>query len=372
MADNKAKKVVVAMSGGVDSSVALAMLKDEGWDCVGVSMQLWDYSKKDDASGAGEGSCCSLDDIHDARSVADRLGVPFYVVNVEEIFSKEVVDYFIKSYVAGQTPNPCVKCNQILKFEALLKKALGLDADCLATGHYARIIPDLTNGFKLLKGVDGTKDQSYFLFTMTKGQLGKVVFPVGGLTKKEVRAYARKLGLKTSDKKESQEICFVQEPSYAQFLSAHVTASPGEIVNSSGRVLGSHKGLFNYTVGQRKGLNLSGGPYYVTALDIKANRLIIGREDDLFSSGLLAGDVNWISDNAGARVNGGQTIDAVVKIRYQHDGVHAVIRQSGQYLEISFKSPQKAVTPGQAVVFYNGDECLGGGWIERAIKEVRS
>lgn len=368
MAGNKAKKVVVAMSGGVDSSVALAMLQEKGYDCVGVSMQLWDYSKKDDASGAGEGSCCTLDDIYDARSVADRLGVPFYVVNVEEIFSKEVVDYFINSYVAGQTPNPCIKCNQILKFEALLKKAIGLDADFLATGHYARIIPDLTNGFKLLKGVDETKDQSYFLFTMTKAQLGRVLFPVGGLTKKEVRAYARKLGLKTSDKEESQEICFVQEPNYAQFLAAHVIAQPGEIVDSGGRALGSHRGLFHYTIGQRKGLGLSGGPYYVIGLDTKANRLTVGREEDLFSNGLAAYDVNWINSFAGARVEGGEAIDAVVKIRYRHDGAEAIIKKTGLALEVSFKTPQKAVTPGQAVVFYSGDEVLGGGWIERAIR----
>lgn len=368
MAGDKAKKVVVAMSGGVDSSVALAMLQEKGYDCVGVSMQLWDYSKKDDASGAGEGSCCTLDDVNDARGVADRLGVPFYVVNVEEIFSKEVVDYFINSYVAGQTPNPCIKCNQILKFETLLKKAIGLDADFLATGHYARIIPDEAEGFKLLKGIDETKDQSYFLFTMTKAQLGRCLFPVGGLTKKEVRAYARRLGLKTSDKKESQEICFVQEPNYAEFLSAHVIAHRGDIVDTEGRALGRHRGLFHYTVGQRKGLGLSGGPYYVTGLDAKANTLMVGRENDLFSSGLMAGGVNWINSGAGMRVEGGQTIDAVVKIRYQHDGAEAVIKKSGLSLEVSFKTPQKAITPGQAAVFYSDDECLGGGWIERAIR----
>ncbi len=380
MADKKAKKAVVAMSGGVDSSVALAMLKDEGYDCVGVSMQLWDYSKKEDASGAGAGTCCSLDDIYDARAVADKLGVPFYAVNMEEVFSKEVVSYFIKSYAAGQTPNPCVKCNQLLKFDVLLKKALGLEADFLATGHYARIIRDEAAGHKLLKGTDDSKDQSYFLFTMTRGQLGSVLFPVGGITKKDVRLYAKRLGLKTSEKKESQEICFVQEPSYAQFLSAHLPRRCGEIADADGRVIGSHKGLFNYTVGQRKGLNLSGGPYYVIGLDTEANRLIVGREEELFSSGLFAREVNWISGSALARIETGEPLAATVKIRYRHEGADALIRKrdctpgngcipgTGVGLEVSFKTPQKAVTPGQAAVFYSGDEVLGGGWIERAIK----
>ncbi|MBI5344145.1 MAG: tRNA 2-thiouridine(34) synthase MnmA [Deltaproteobacteria bacterium] len=354
-----AKRVIVAMSGGVDSSVALAVLKEEGYDCVGVSMQLWDYSKKDLSSEARAGSCCSLEDIHDARSVADRLGVPFYVVNMENLFSKEVVDYFIESYGKGLTPNPCIKCNQILKFDALLKKAIGLEGEYLATGHYARI--EQGDGPRLLK--------SYFLFTITKEQMKRVLFPVGGLTKAGVRAYARRLGLKTSDKPESQEICFVEEPGYARFLSGRIPASEGEIVDASGRVLGVHKGLFSYTVGQRKGLNLSGGPFYVTGLDTVKNRLVVGCDSELFSSGLSAVEMNWINDEARLSAGLGALRGITAKIRYRHAGAECGARllPDGS-LNVSFTEGQRAVAPGQAVVLYSGDEVLGGGWIKEAIK----
>ncbi len=360
-------RVVVAMSGGVDSSAALALLKERGYECIGVSMQLWDYSKKDDARGATEGSCCSLDDIYDARGVADRLGVPFYVVNVEEAFSREVVDYFVNGYAKGSTPNPCIKCNQVLKFEVLMKKALSLEADYLATGHYARIERG-EGGFRLLKGADPDKDQSYFLFTMTEEQLRRVLFPVGGLTKKEVREYARKAGLRTSEKKESQEICFVEEPSYSDFLSSRLAPTGGEIVDISGRVLGAHAGLHNYTIGQRKGLNLSGGPFYVLGIDTSKNRLLVGPVEGLYSKGLVAGDVNWIDREAGQEAKGGLA-GVTVKIRYRHEGAESSIRlaEDGRAL-VAFSHPQKAVTPGQAAVFYKGDTVLGGGWIERAVK----
>ncbi len=362
------KKVVVAMSGGVDSSAALAILKEKGFDCIGISMQLWDYSKKEDVLGATAGSCCSLDDIHDARSVADSLDVPFYAVNVEEAFSREVVDYFIKSYTNGETPNPCVKCNQVLKFEVLLKKALSLGADYLATGHYARIVND-GSGHKLLKGADRDKDQSYFLFTMTGVQLSRVLFPVGSLTKAEVREYARKMNLRTSDKKESQEICFVEETSYTEFLSARVPGKIGEIVDVSGRILGTHSGLFNYTVGQRKGLNLSGGPFYVSAMDIGNNRLIVGPMDGLYSHGLVAREINWINTEAGGLASK-EGLAVIAKVRYRHPGVESiVISIDGGRARVIFKTPEKAITPGQAVVFYRGEEVLGGGWIERAIKD---
>ncbi|MFQ5735818.1 MAG: tRNA 2-thiouridine(34) synthase MnmA [Thermodesulfobacteriota bacterium] len=361
-------RVVVAMSGGVDSSAALALLKEQGYDCIGVSMQLWDYSKKEDSRGATAGSCCSLDDIYDARAVADRLDVPFYVVNVEEAFSREVVDYFVGAYAGGTTPNPCIKCNQVLKFEVLLKKALSLEADYLATGHYARITRTEA-GSKLSKGVDPEKDQSYFLFTMTQAQLEKVLFPVGGLTKKEVRQYARKAGLRTSEKKESQEICFVEEPSYADFLATRVPARAGEIVDAGGRVLGAHNGLHNYTIGQRKGINLSGGPFYVLGMETGTNRLVVGPPEGLYSSGLVAGDMNWIDGAAGAQA-AGKGLDGVsVKIRYRHPGVASSIRVGADgRASVVFSKPQKAVTPGQAVVLYRGDEVLGGGWIERAVK----
>lgn len=361
------KRVVVAMSGGVDSSTALALLKKEGYDCVGVSMQLWDYSKKEDLSGATSGSCCSIDDIYDARGVADRLGVPFYVVNVEEAFSREVVDYFIDGYSRGATPNPCVKCNQVLKFEVLLKKALSLEADFLATGHYARIERDV-DGARLLKGADPDKDQSYFLFTMTREQLKRVLFPLGGLRKGEVRAIAREMGLKTSDKKESQEICFVEEPSYSDFLSSRLPQGmgAGDIVDASGRAIGAHRGIYNYTIGQRKGLNLSGGPFYVLEIDALRNRLVVGPVGELYAGGLVASDLNWISERAREMAEKGE-LRVSSKIRYRHSGAPSVVGFSSGRAQVRFVEPQKAVTPGQAVVFYDNDEVVGGGWIERAL-----
>lgn len=361
----KGKKAFVAMSGGVDSSVALALLKEEGYDCIGVSMQLWDYSKKDGERGEREGGCCSLDDLHDARRVADKLGVPFYVVNMEELFSREVVDYFVAGYNGGNTPNPCIKCNEMLKFDALLKKAVGLEADFLATGHYARIIKD-DGGFKLLKGVDPAKDQSYFLFTMTQGQLERALFPIGSLTKKDVRALARKAGLKTSEKRESQEICFVEGPRYADFLLSRCKAEKGEIVSTGGKALGTHNGLFGYTVGQRKGLSLSGGPYYVLAVDAAANRIVVGKEVELYSNALHAGAMNWINADAGKRAMNGTLDNVIAKVRYRHEGALCSVESNNEAgAAITFKTPQRAITPGQAVVLYADDEVLGGGWITR-------
>lgn len=361
------KKAVVAMSGGVDSSTALALLVEQGYECVGVSMQLWDYSRKDDVLGATAGSCCTLDDIHDARRVADKLAVPFYVVNVEEAFSKEVVDYFISAYTSGSTPNPCIKCNQILKFEVLLRKAIGLEADYLVTGHYARIEKSAW-GYRLLKGVDPAKDQSYFLFTMTQRQLERVRFPLGGLTKTEVREHARRLGLRTSEKAESQEICFVEEPSYAEFLSTRVPNAPGDIVDTKGKVLGGHRGLFNYTIGQRKGLNLSGGPFYVLDIDVPKNRVVVGGLEELFSNGLTANEVNWIDPEAEVKARSG-LIGVEAKIRYRHAGAACVVTSNDDgTIRIEFSEQQKAITPGQAVVIYRGEEVLGGGWITGAIK----
>ncbi len=382
-----AKKVVVAMSGGVDSSVAAALLVEQGFDVIGISMQLWDYSEPDGSGdGAGDssddgvgvaataGSCCSLDDLQDARRVCYKLGIPFYVANLEEVFKREVVDYFIGSYLSGETPNPCVKCNDVMKFQVLLQRARELDADYLATGHYARIETPAAagDGYRLLKGVDSNKDQSYFLFTMTQDQLARTLFPVGDITKDEVRRLAAKVGLKVAGKKESQEICFI-DGDYGEFLADRLEQKAGEpqkedtgdIVDGTGRIVGKHKGLFRYTIGQRRGLDIKdgAGPYYVLGTDLESNRLIVGKDEELFAGGLICRELNWIS-GAAPDLN-----EVTVKIRYRHQGVLATLGdiKDGE-LRVEFKEPQRSVTPGQAVVFYNGDQVLGGGWINRAIK----
>ncbi len=368
MTSTQNKKVVVAMSGGVDSSTALAVLKEQGYDCIGVSMQLWDYSEKDGATHTA-GSCCSLDDINDARRVAEGLGAPFYVVNAEKAFAEKVVGYFIKDYANGLTPNPCIKCNEFLKFGLLLEKAALLGADLLATGHYARIEAGPA-GFKLLKGVDPEKDQSYFLFTMTGEHLSKAIFPLGNLTKKEVRRTARRLGLRTSDKPESQEVCFVEDARYAAFLSPRIGVGRGEITDSSGRVIGAHNGIFNYTIGQRKGLNLPGGPFFVTGIDAASNRVVAGRVEELYSSGLVAEAVNWVSGEARTAFERAGTLERVsVKLRYRHHGAAStIVRDDDGVVRVAFSEPQKAVAPGQAAVFYVGEEVIGGGWIRKALK----
>ena len=382
-------KVVVAMSGGVDSSVAALILQEQGYEVIGVSMQLWDYGEAEESGAvATGGSCCSLDDLTDARRVADKLGIPFYVLNMEKAFSKEVVDYFVESYLSGETPNPCTKCNQILKFDLLLRKARELGVNRLATGHYSRVLkPEAAadgggGGYRLLKGVDPAKDQSYFLFTMKQDELASVIFPLGGMTKAEVREYARRRGLRTAEKEESQEICFIPDDDYGGFIAERGFSSsgaggdpdkpgdisgdiPGDIIDREGKKLGSHRGLFRYTIGQRKGLNIggSGGPYYVTGIDISANLLIVGSSKDLYSSGLFAREVNWVN----AAPSPEEKVTAMT--RYRHPGSECVVIETGdKSVEVRFVNPEKAVTPGQAVVFYRDDEVLGGGWIREAVK----
>jgi len=370
----KKEKVVVAMSGGVDSSVALALLKEQGYDCVGVSMQLWDYSA-DEAGGAAEsgalaGGCCSLEDLSDARRVAHALDVPFYILNMKDLFEEEVVDYFTDEYLRGKTPNPCVKCNEILKFQALRKKAHALGAKYLATGHYARI--KYINGRpRLFKGVDKIKDQSYFLFTMTETQLNGTLFPLGNMTKAEVREKAREFGLKTSEKKESQEICFVESGSYSDFIVSRVGGAvhtaTGEIRDRSGNVLGTHEGLFKYTIGQRKGLGLGerGGPFYVQEIDTVNNRLVVGPAGELYARGLRAGGIIWTGGGGALAI---KSPGVTARIRYSPDEVSCKVSVSTEgSLEVKFETPQESVTPGQAVVLYRGDEVLGGGWIEEAL-----
>lgn len=355
------ERVVVAMSGGVDSSVTAALVAERGWDAVGIAMRLYatppsSYTK----------SCCSPDDLFDARMVADTLGIPFYVANYQETFRERVIDYFVAEYERGRTPNPCVACNNHLKFDILLDRALALGAGRLATGHFARI--DRSGEAPVLRrGLDEDKDQSYFLFGIPRQALGRIEFPLGQMTKAQVRERAHQLGLETADKPESQEICFVEGGSYKEFVAARLGergARPGKIVHADGRVLGEHDGIHNFTIGQRKGLGLSWHEaLYVQAIRPQEATVVVGPRRDLMARGLVAERCNWLSF---ARPSG--PLACQVKIRYGSSPVEALVTvgQDASVAFVEFAAPQRAVTPGQAAVFYRGDEVLGGGWIEEA------
>jgi tRNA-specific 2-thiouridylase len=344
--------IAVAMSGGVDSSTAAVLLKEQGEEIVGLSMQLWKEN----------GRCCSLDDLWDARRVATQLGVPYYVLNLEKDFENTVVRPFVETYLQGETPSPCILCNNYVKFHHLVEKAAGIGADRVATGHYARVKHDEALGrWLLLRGKDRNKDQSYFLFGMTQEQLSKTIFPLGDLTKPEVREIARRAGLPTAEKAESQEICFVQGRSYADFVEEYAgieTNKSGDIVTESGEVLGRHAGIHKYTVGQRKGLIAAGRPQYVVRIDQQLNQIVIG--DDPQRTRFNVRDHNWIAIDKLT-----EPIRCEVQIRNRFEPKPATVSLQNGEVAVEFDSPQRAITPGQAAVFYWDDVVVGGGWIQR-------
>jgi tRNA-specific 2-thiouridylase len=368
-------RIVVAMSGGVDSSVAAALLAHQGHEVIGLSMQLYDASGSASAdagtAGATEagptprgfGSCCTIDDLHDARRVAARIGIPHYIVNFEREFADTVVSNFVSEYAAGRTPIPCVHCNGDLKFATLAARAEGLGAEFVATGHYARVDLDPDTGRYLLKrGADPAKDQSYFLFTLDQAQLSHAMFPVGDLDKATVRAQARELGLSVADKRDSHEICFVADGDHTSYLERHGSSAPaGAIHDISGRVVGRHEGVHRFTVGQRKGLGLASPiPLYVVGIDAGARTVTVGPRAALERRELTASGVNWIS---GVEPEAGSRVTA--RIRYRHlEAAASIEPRPGRRVRVTFDDPQTAVAPGQAVVMYDGDVVVGGGWID--------
>jgi tRNA-specific 2-thiouridylase len=365
------RPIAVAMSGGVDSSTVAALLVQQGRSIVGMTMQLWNQRRLPELQVEGAtGRCCSLDDVYDARHVAEQVGIPYYVVNFEQQFEEKVVKPFVEEYLAGRTPIPCTLCNNYIKFDRFLEMADAVGAHYVATGHYARIRFDEASGrYQLRRAVDDGKDQTYFLFGLTQQQLARTMFPLGEMNKPEVRELARGMNLAVASKGDSQEICFVPNGDYASFMSAYLRdtgvtpeATSGEIVGTDGRTLGRHEGVHHFTVGQRKGLGIATGePLYVIATDPATQRVTVGRNDDLLRPGFFAKDVNWISI-AGVTA----PVRAEVKIRNRHEAAPATLHPApGEArVEVVFDQPQRAVTPGQGAVFYQDDLVLGGGWIE--------
>lgn len=354
------KKALIAMSGGVDSSVAAYIIKSQGYECMGATMKLF---QNEDIGVSKEKSCCSLDDVEDARSVAYRLDMPYNVFNFSANFKENVIDRFIKAYETGYTPNPCIDCNRYLKFDKMYQRAKELEFDYIVTGHYARIEKDENTGrFLLKKAVDQNKDQSYVLYTLTQDQLAHTLFPLGEMTKSQVRKIAEEQCFLNAGKKESQDICFVPDGDYASFIEKTTgkTYPCGNFVDTDGNVLGQHKGIIRYTIGQRKGLGLAlPAPMYVKEKDMLNNTVILSYEDEIFSSSLTAGDFNWIAFEKPEK-----EFRCTVKTRYRAKEAPAAAYPEGDKVKIVFDEPQRAVTKGQAAVLYNGDTVIGGGTIE--------
>ncbi|MGN0271486.1 MAG: tRNA 2-thiouridine(34) synthase MnmA [Lachnospiraceae bacterium] len=355
------KKVVVGMSGGVDSSVAAYLLKEQGYDVIGVTMQIW--QEEDSLTQEENGGCCGLSAVDDARRVAADLGIPYYVMNFRKEFKENVMNYFIGEYLQGRTPNPCIACNRYVKWEALLQRSLEIGADYIATGHYARI-EQLANGrYAIKNSVTAAKDQTYALYNLTQHQLAHTLMPVGDYTKDEIRAIAEKIGLRIANKPDSQDICFVPDGDYAGFIkreAGQALPAPGNFVTEDGTVLGRHKGITNYTIGQRKGLNLSlGKPVFVTEIRPETNEVVIGDNETLFTRELYAENVNFM-----AVPDLKEKKEFTGKIRYAHKGASCTIEQiEKDKIRCVFEEPQRAVTPGQAFVFYDGEYVAGGGTI---------
>lgn len=354
------KTVVVGLSGGVDSSVAAYLLKEQGYDVIGVTMQIW--QEEDSCTVEENGGCCGLSAVEDARRVAQKLDIPYYVMNFRKEFQKQVIDYFTREYLEGRTPNPCIACNRYVKWESLLKRSLEIGADYIATGHYARV-EQLPNGrYAIRNSVTAKKDQTYALYNLTQEQLARTLMPVGAYTKDEIRKIAEEAGLLVAHKKDSQEICFVPDNDYAGFIknSTGKTIPKGSFVLADGKVIGEHQGIIHYTIGQRKGLNLSmGHPVFVTKIRPDSNEVVIGENEDLFVNTLICDRVNFMAMEG---LDGEVRLKA--KIRYNHPGAECVISpaEDGK-VRVTFDQPQRAITPGQAVVFYQGEYVAGGGII---------